>query len=285
MPRTHISYSELKIWSECAYKHKLVYIDDVAGFEGNEYTAFGTALHNACEALALSNYSLRSWEQFSLEEVLQLFQEDFLKELKTLKGKNLPLRADLIESMRTAATDIIPMIIPALNKTFGEFELFGTEDKLYEPIEDYCPDEKQEGCFRFKGFVDIILKTKDGKYHVIDWKTCSWGWDSKRKADPITNYQLTLYKYYVHKKYDIPLDDIVCHFALLKRTAKKDRVEIFKITTGNRKVKNALNLMQKAVHNISNGNFVKNRLSCTKGFGCEFYQTKHCSSHSGGSIG
>ena len=283
MPRSHISYSELKIWSECAFKHKLVYIDKVAGFEGNEYTAFGTAIHNACEAMLLSEYSLRTWEQFDPDEVIQLFDEDFLKELSRLKEKNIELRPDMIKSMRVAGKDIIPMAIPALAKTFGKFELFGTEQQLYEPIEKFCDDEKNK-CFRFKGFVDVILKTEDGKYHVIDWKTCSWGWDSKKKADPITNYQLTLYKYYVHKKFDIPLENIETHFALLKRTAKKERVEIFKVTSGNRKIKNALNLMEKAVHNISNSNFIKNRLSCTRGFGCEFYQTEHCPS-AGGNLG
>ena len=35
----HISYSELKIWAECPFKHKLMYIDKIKGFIGNEYTA------------------------------------------------------------------------------------------------------------------------------------------------------------------------------------------------------------------------------------------------------
>ena len=47
--RTHISFSELKIWNECAFKHKLVYKDQIKKFVGNEYTAFGTAIHHVCE--------------------------------------------------------------------------------------------------------------------------------------------------------------------------------------------------------------------------------------------
>ena len=27
----HVSYSEIKIWNECPYKHKLIYIDGIAG--------------------------------------------------------------------------------------------------------------------------------------------------------------------------------------------------------------------------------------------------------------
>ena len=49
----HISYSELKVWDECPYKHKLVYIDEVKKFLGNEYTAFGTAMHHACEKVVM----------------------------------------------------------------------------------------------------------------------------------------------------------------------------------------------------------------------------------------
>tara|TARA_Y100001963_G_scaffold102022_1_gene140392 strand:- start:1547 stop:2320 length:774 start_codon:yes stop_codon:yes gene_type:complete len=257
-----------------------MYVDGVKLFAGNEYTAFGTAIHNACEAATLSEYEMRSWEQFDQKQVVQLFEEDFVKELKKLKEDGIELRTSMIREMREQGKAIIPMVIPALNKTFGKFRVFSTEQALLEPIEKFCDEDS---CFKFKGFVDIILKTEDGKYHVIDWKTCSWGWDSKKKSDPMTTYQLTLYKYYVHKKFDIPLDDIVTHFALLKRTSKKDRVEIFKVTSGSRKIKNALNLMEKAVHNITNGNFIKNRLSCTSGFGCEFYKTEHCPS--GGNIG
>ena len=39
---THISFSELKIWAECPFKHKLMYIDKIVKFEGNEFTAFGS---------------------------------------------------------------------------------------------------------------------------------------------------------------------------------------------------------------------------------------------------
>ena len=48
-----ISYSELKIWNDCSYKHKLTYIDKIKGFVGNEYTAFGSACHTTNEKLVL----------------------------------------------------------------------------------------------------------------------------------------------------------------------------------------------------------------------------------------
>ena len=51
--RKHISFSELKIWNECPYKHKLVYLEKVKEFKGSEHTAFGTAMHYVCENLVL----------------------------------------------------------------------------------------------------------------------------------------------------------------------------------------------------------------------------------------
>ena len=49
---THISYSEFKIWKECPWRHKLQYVEKLKGFQGNEYTAFGTAIHDVCEKTA-----------------------------------------------------------------------------------------------------------------------------------------------------------------------------------------------------------------------------------------
>jgi len=118
-----------------------------------------------------------------------------------------------------------------------------------------------------------VIKTPDNKYHIIDWKTCSWGWDSRKRSDPMVTYQLTLYKHYFAKKHNIDPKNIETHFALLKRTAKKNNVEMFRVTSGSRKTQNALNLLLKAVYNISNKRFFKNRLACDK---CEFKNTIHC---------
>ena len=89
----------------------------------------------------------------------------------------------------------------------------------------------------------------------------------------MVTYQLTLYKHFFAKKYDLDPANIETHFALLKRTAKKNNVEFFRVTSGKKKTENALNFLQKALYNISNKNYLKNRLSCNR---CEFYKTEHC---------
>ena len=76
-----------------------------------------------------------------------------------------------------------------------------------------------------------------------------------------------------YKKHNIDLKDIETYFALLKRTAKKNHVEIFRVTSGNKKQDNALSLLNKALFNIKKKRYIKNRSACAK---CEFHKTKEC---------
>lgn len=260
----HISFSELKNWNTCPWYHKLVNLDKIKAFQGNEYTAFGTAMHNVCEQKLL-NDSVNEVELFevSLLEELKKLPEDVIKDLNRTK----------IENMRESGRTLAPIIIPELKKYFSEgFEVLSTEEDLMVPIVDF-----ELADYDFKGFIDLVVKTPDNKIHIIDWKTCSWGWNNKRRTEPMTTYQLTLYKNFYAQKHGIDPSIIETHFALLKRTAKTNRVELFRVTSGAKKTNNAVNLLNKALFNITNKNHIKNRLACKGEYGmCEFYNTKHC---------
>ena len=125
----------------------------------------------------------------------------------------------------------------------------------------------------FKGFIDMVIKTPDNKYHIIDWKTCSWGWSRDKKSDPMTTYQLTYYKNYFSKKHNIDPKHIETYFVLLKRTAKNDNVEVLRVTSGPKKTENSLKVLENAVINIEKGIPIKNRLSCKY---CKFHKTEYC---------
>ena len=254
---SHISFSELKDWVHCPFYHKLTRVDKIDGFTGNEYTAFGSAIHSVCEKKLLK------------EEVSDDF---FVKELK----KNISELDDdhdvnkkLVLDMIGQGKRIIPEIQSALENYFEDFEVMAVEMPLFEPIEN-------EEDYNFKGFIDAIVATPDGKIHIFDWKTCSWGWNAKKRSEPMVTYQLTLYKHYFCQKMNVDPKDVETHFALLKRTASKNRVEFFRVTSGPRKTENALKLLNKALYNIKNKRYIKNRLSCTGGYGCKFYKTEHC---------
>tara|TARA_Y100000310_G_scaffold149396_2_gene148696 strand:- start:4388 stop:5203 length:816 start_codon:yes stop_codon:yes gene_type:complete len=269
---SHISHWELSNWNTCPFYHKLMHIDKLSAFKDNEYFAFGRAVHNTCERLFEDRkHSLtsddESAERLYPKQTPEFFEEDFLKELKEAKKTKNPLDKELVFSLREQGKKVVPLVMEATVEQFGEFEIISAEEKLFEPIHDL------DFPYDFKGRLDLVLKTSDGKYHIIDWKTCSWGWDARKKSDRMTTYQLTYYKHYFAQKHNIDPEDIETYFALIKRTAKQNNVEFVRITSGEKKTENAIGFLTNALWNVKNKNYIKNKLSCGR---CDFSKTKHC---------
>ena len=251
----HISYSELKDWVFCAFYHKLTRVEKLSGFKGNAFTAFGTAVHAVCEKKLLNE---------EIEDD-KYFIEQFEGSLSGLDD-DVEIDYDLVAKMKEQSKAILPEIEEALTDYFGEYQTLAVEMPLMENIDG-------EGEYKFKGFIDAIVVTPDKKVHIFDWKTCGWGWDARKRSDKMVTYQLTLYKHFFCKKMSIDPKDVETHFALLKRTAKHNNVEFFRVTSGPRKTENALKLLGKALYNIKNKRYIKNRLSCNN---CDFRHTEHC---------
>ena len=173
----------------------------------------------------------------------------------------------MIVEMREQSREIFHKVFPELQNLFPGYEVYSSEEDIYEPISEL------DFTRYLKGFIDLVIKTPDGMHHIIDWKSCSWGWDMKRKSDSMTTYQLTLYKKFFCEKHGIDPKNVETYFGLLKRTAKKDNVEIFRVTSGPRKTKNATKVLTDACTSIHNGVKIKNRNSCNK---CPFNNTEHC---------
>ena len=278
MAGKHISYSEWKNWHICPYYHKLTYLDKVTQFEGNIFTAFGKALHTVCE------FTLTSPEKYREAGAIDaLVKEQFLKELKALpeEEQQRAKRDFKLKEWLVSGLEIVPDLYRCLTEKFGklgeDWEVLAAEEQLYEPITEFTEAEKN-----FKGFIDlVVMSKKDKKVHLIDWKTCSWGWKREKKSDTILAYQLVYYKHFWARKYDVDPKDVDCHFVLLKRTAKAGKkAEFVRVTAAKKRTTDALNALTKALHNITKQNYVKNRAACTNckdRFGtCEFYQTDHC---------
>ena len=257
----HISFSELKNWTMCPHYRKLVNEDKLNPRTDSIFTTFGTAVHAVCEEVAPMDHQV--------SDPTTLFESKFKEELTKLED----VEQKTIDQFMGHGREIVVEVTEALKEYFGEYEVHQVEEQLFERIIEFPNKE-----YNFKGFVDLIIKTPDGKHHIIDWKTCSWGWDARRKAEKLTTYQLTLYKKFFAEKYDIDPSDIETHFGLLKRTAKPGKkVEIFRVTSGDKKTKNAVKLLTNALYNISNNRHLKNRLSCHKMYGtCPFFRTEHC---------
>ena len=252
----HISFSELKEWADCPYFHKLKRIDKLSKFAGNIFTAFGKAIHT------INEYHLLNED---CEAKFVIFDEEFKKELLLLENKP---EIKEIEQFSAQARPIIRDILPAMHKYFGDFEVIAAEHALYELI----PEELSKKEFYFKGFIDLIIKTKD-KIVICDYKSCTYGWDRTKKNSKILQYQLLLYKYFYARKFGLDLKNIDTCFILLKRTAKKDNAEVFRVTSGNIKMESCLKLLKNCLTNLDKGFAPKNRMACKY---CEFYNTEHC---------
>ena len=214
-------------------------------------------MHSVCEKKLLQEAVDEDFFIQELEECLEKLDDD------------VKIDEQLVADMREQGKQIMPEIQDALDDYFEEYEVLAVEMPLMETMVD------QED-YKFKGYIDAVVATPDGKVHIFDWKTCSWGWDARRRSDAMTTYQLTLYKHFFAQKMNVNSKDIETHFALLKRTAKKNRVEFFRVTSGPQKTQNALKMLSTALYNIQKKRYIKNRLSCTRGYGCKFYKTEHC---------
>ncbi len=255
---SHISYSELKVWNDCPFKHKLQYIDKNKVFTSTEYTCFGIAIHETCEKSLLKEITEEQHDEY--------FENKFKQEL-TLMQEQVEIDNVLVSDMVAQGKTILSELYESITAYLGEYEVVATEEPLYERI------EKLDFEYNFKGFIDLVLRTPDGKTHIIDFKTCSFGWKADKKSDPMTIYQLTYYKHFYSQKYNIDPNMIETHFALLKRTVKKNRIEFFRVSNAKVRTENAMVLITKSISAIENKKYIKNRLSCN---GCEFYKTELC---------
>lgn len=252
--REHVSFSELRIHHECTHRHKLEYVDEMKEFKGNIYTAFGSAIHALNENLVIDH---------NIDKAM-VFAKAFSKEIQEISEHEI-IKNSTIREMTGQAAKISEHVLSALEEKFPGYEVFSVEEELYEKI-----DSRE---LYFKGYIDLVLKTPDGKYHIIDWKSCSWGWKSRKKYDTVIGYQLILYKWFWAAKHGLSPYDIECHFGLLKRTAKRDPIELFRITSGMKKINNCLTFLNNAIINMERKVYVKNRLSCKY---CPFHRTTHC---------
>ena len=256
----YISFSGIKDWDFCPRYYKLTRIDKVYKFDGNMHTAFGSAVHSALETLVSERNNKD--RAYAVEVSKKQFLTAFNNDIERLK---LDPESKDIKNMYSQADILLGGVLDFMKSRFGNYEVIAIEEELNEGI-----DSEKYGDIKYKGYIDLVIRTKDGKIHIIDWKTCSWGWPWKKKSDPMTTYQLTYYKNFFAKKYGFDLKKVETCFILLKRTAKKDNIEVVRISSGEKKTENALKLLDTAIYNIDRGNHIKKKTSCHN---CDLWKT------------
>lgn len=285
----HVSFSEFLIHKICSFKYKLQYLDKLASFEGNIYTTYGKAIHDAIE-----NY-LKTRKMASHVEVEKYFYELMKPVLETLESKKRLENIKLMKEFSSHIEDTLKQVPEWLEKTFPGWKIHSAEFNLFENI-------KSQTNIHFKGFIDAVImvpkkerknakksilrlsdfnnntteQKKEYEYHIIDWKVVQQWWSSDKRRDFKTQMQIILYKHYFCTKFNIPLKDVKCSFGLIRmQTPKnnKDRIHLFTISAGEKTIEKALQELNTMINMVRKRIFMKNRQSCKY---CEFNGTRFC---------
>tara|TARA_A200000159_G_C7336651_1_gene345335 strand:- start:4592 stop:5470 length:879 start_codon:yes stop_codon:yes gene_type:complete len=274
--KPHVSYSEIRNWKECAWRHKLAYIDKIDKFEPSPYLSYGTAVHDGIENFLMTskmnidsvlNEIKKEWEEHGFDS------EEFINKQALIRESNgwKPKPHIYLDVWLDYARNSLEEIPKFLKEQFGDYEVVSAEEQLYEHV-------PAVGAY-FKGFIDALIKTKDSKgkevYWVIDWKTAGdKGWFASKRRDILTWAQIALYKHFWRTKNNIDIKSVRCGFVLLKRGAPPGKTcELVKVSVGPKAEDKCTSILRSMVLSMKRGIFLKNRNSCMF---CDYKGTEHC---------
>lgn len=170
-----VSPSKIKVYDECKLKYKFKYIDYLPEKDTNtDALQFGSFIHKVLE-----------------EGVTATTEEELLEIAKIVKSN---YKFD--EDARGRQTEKCFKNFVAFNNSLSGCEQISTEQMFAV--------ELKQG-YGLNGIIDRIVKSEDGNYLVIDYKT------SKRpstKRDLIKDPQMLLYAYAVSVLYKVPIASI-----------------------------------------------------------------------------
>ena len=257
--KPHVSFSEVKLWKECSYRHNLVHVKKIDLSKPSPVLDFGTAVHASCEKYLLTR-------EMDYEIAFQYMEKAWASHIG-----NPDFTPISLEKAKSEAELILKEVPEFLDKTFPEWEVVDAEHQLYEAVENHP--------HAFKGFIDGVIKAKGKKgetlYWILDWKTTARGWMREKRSDEMTKAQLALYKnFWCKKNPHIPFKNVRCGFVLLKKSAKSgEHCELFYVSLGEVPINRSLKVVNNMLTSVKRGIALKNRDSCTW---CEYKNTEHC---------
>ena len=279
------------MWCDCEHRWSLDYLEARRAPVFSKYMDFGTSLHDALEKYKNPNKE----EKISLEEACDTFERTFREAMPETAAYEKANYDKLPEE------DQKPHKAPLTPKEINEWIIVGKHvlRKLHtlKELDDarvlfvehaiMMPIDRTDGIeTNFKGFIDIVIKTKDkrGKsvVYICDYKTCSWGWSIEKKRDEKLQMQLRLYKHFFCKEFNIDPKQVRCAFILLKRVHSKknpDNVaDWLAISAGPKTVKRAVDNLSKAITGMNSGVYKKNLKMCVNDYGdvCPYKDTPLC---------
>jgi hypothetical protein len=275
MKRPHISFSEFMLWNECHWRWMRDYLEGRRAPIYSVHLEFGSCVHDALETYKDPD---NEDERPAVEQICETFEVKFREKYGKIRDKDkYDLSDEDIDEFVEAGINIIRNIDSC--SELAESKVLFVEHKLMEKI-----DRTDDVDIKFKGFIDIVIKTKDKRgnsvIYICDYKTCSWGWNRKKRDSEELKYQLRLYKHFFSKKFNVKPNLVKTAFILLKRRPKDPSkpIEWLPFPSGNKTTMRAVLKLNEAITGMQTNDYKKNRSACTNKFGdtCPYYGTDLC---------
>lgn len=252
--KVNISFSELRTWKECSFRHKLQHVNKIDLSKPGTALDFGTSCHAAHEAFIKTRTMDVSIATKMLTELWNKHNHD----------------AALLAQATKEATACLTDVPNFYDTTFPGWKSIDAEHYLYERI----PGQPHV----FKGYIDAIIEAPGPRSKPLVWildvKTTSWGWTADKKSDDMVRAQLVLYKNFWSAKTGTNPKDVRCGFILLKRAAKPgSHCELVTTSVGDVTIGRSLKIISNMLSSVKKGIALKNRASCTF---CDYRGTVHC---------
>ena len=119
--KPHVSFSELRDWQDCSYRHKLKYVDKHVLQKPSPHMDFGTAVHAACEKYLAT--------RIMDPEISVLFLNEAWKRNEASAAYTLEALPKFIDEARV----ILAEVPQWLESTFPGWEYIDAEHQLYDP--------------------------------------------------------------------------------------------------------------------------------------------------------
>ena len=247
----NVSFSQLSMFRQCPKKWSLQYREGHKQYTPTIHTVFGTALHEAVQHYLTVMYD-ESAAAADREDIIGMF-EDCLREeyQKQYKRSNSHFSSpDQLREFYDDGVTIINYLIKNRNKYFSKrgWYLAGCEVPIM-----IMPNKRYTNVL-YQGFLDVVLYHEPTKkFHIIDIKTSTSGWNARAKKDEDKQFQLILYKKFFSETFNVPLDDIDIEFFIVKRRLYKSedyvipRIQQFKPASGKVKMNRASKALEEFI--------------------------------------